>query len=252
MTTKAFDTFFRDLLDIERFQNFDSSLNGLQVDNDGADVNIVAFAVDASLETFKRALSVGAGMLFVHHGLLWGKRERFTGLLRERLAFLIKHNIALYAVHLPLDQNPTLGNNAVLARLLNVDSPKPFGWYHGVQIGYTGRLSSELTVDEAVQRISYLNRPPLNVYPFGVQKNRTVAIISGGAAFEAQQALEEAVDLYITGEMNHAVYHMVLEGKLNMIAGGHYNTETWGVRAVMDSCVQLPIRTEFIDVPTGL
>jgi len=65
--------------------------------------------------------------------------------------------------------------------------------------------------------------------------------------------MEEGIDLYVTGESSHAVYHAALEGRMNIIAGGHYSTEVWGVRRVMEECVnQLGIDSEFIDIPTGL
>jgi len=61
------------------------------------------------------------------------------------------------------------------------------------------------------------------------------------------------VDLYVTGESSHTVYHDCLEGKLNMIAGGHYSTEVWGVQAVMrHAMAELAIDAEFLDIPTGL
>jgi len=50
----------------------DSSLNGIQVDNDGSAVRKIAFGVDAAMETFEQAAAVNAGLLFVHHGLFWG------------------------------------------------------------------------------------------------------------------------------------------------------------------------------------
>jgi putative NIF3 family GTP cyclohydrolase 1 type 2 len=91
------------------------------------------------------------------------------------------------------------------------------------------------------------------VYPFGVKESRTCAVVSGGAAGEALQAIDEGVDLYVTGETAHEIYPQILEGRLNMIAGGHYATEVWGVRRVMEHCaVQLDVDLEFIDVPTGL
>jgi putative NIF3 family GTP cyclohydrolase 1 type 2 len=38
-----------------------------------------------------------------------------------------------------------------------------------------------------------------------------------------------------------------------MIAGGHYSTEVWGVRRIMENCaVNLNLEAEFIDAPTGL
>ena len=67
------------------------------------------------------------------------------------------------------------------------------------------------------------------------------------------QAIEQGVDLFITGEMAHGVYHDCLEAQINMIAGGHYATETWGVSALMRHCAEeLNIDVEFLDVPTGL
>jgi dinuclear metal center YbgI/SA1388 family protein len=165
----------------------------------------------------------------------------------------LDHNIALYAVHLPLDQHPEAGNNAALAELLGMEELRPFGLYHGHKIGYKGILAQPLTIEEAAQRITFRERPPLGVYPFGPRESRTAAVVSGGAAEEALEAIAEGIDLYVTGETSHSVYHAALEGQLNMIAGGHYSTEVWGVRRVMERCAaELHLETEFIDVPTGL
>ncbi|MDR2178552.1 MAG: Nif3-like dinuclear metal center hexameric protein [Treponema sp.] len=252
-TTRKLDGYFRSLLDIEGFAGIDDSQNGLQVDNDGSETGKIAFAVDANLETFKRAASCGAGLLFVHHGLFWGGSARLTGNHRGRVKFLLDHNIALYAVHLPLDEHPRVGNNAVLAELLGLKDIQPFGLYHGRKIGYKGVLDPPVPVEEAVKRISFLGRPPLGVFPFGADLNRTCAVVSGGAPREALQAIEEGLDLYITGEAGHSVYHELQEARLNMIAGGHHSTEVWGVRRVMERCAaELSVEGEFIDVPTGL
>ena len=252
-TTCTLDNFFRGLLDIDGFKEADSSLNGLQVDNDGSEIKKIAFAVDACLEVFKRAAEAGAHMLFVHHGIFWGTDQRLERHHRERIKFLLDNNLALYAVHLPLDQHPRLGNNAALAELLGIEDPQGFGLYHGRKIGYWGKLTKALTVEEAVKKIGFMNRPPLGIFPFGKKESQSCAVISGGAAMEAFQALEEKVDLYVTGESAHTVYHHALEGHLNIIAGGHYSTEVFGVRRMMDECAKLSgIETEFIDVPTGL
>ena len=252
-TTHKIDVFIRGLLDLEGFKATDSSLNGLQVDNDGSELGKIAFAVDAGLEVFKRAVEAGAGMLFVHHGLFWGPALRLEGGFRERIKFLLDNNLALYGVHLPLDQHPRLGNNAVLSELLGIMDPEPFGLYRGQKIGYKGSLSAPLTVEEAVKKISFMGRPPLGVFPFGKKENLSCAVVSGGGADEAFQAIEEGLDLYITGESSHTVYHPALEGQLNIIAGGHYSTEVWGVRRIMEECAgQLGVDTEFIDLPTGL
>lgn len=247
------DSFFRSFLEIDGFAGADSSLNGIQVDNDGGEIGKIAFAVDASMETFERAAHSGAQMLFVHHGLFWRAPLRLAGNHRRRVQFLLDHNMCLYAAHLPLDQHPQMGNNAALADLLGLENIEPFGLYHGRKIGYKGSFPAPLSIEQAVQKIAFMGRPPLGVYPFGKKENSTCAVVSGGAADEARQAIDEGVDLYISGEMSNSVYHDCLEGKINMIAGGHYSTEVWGVRAVMRHCAgELNIDTEFIDVPTGL
>ncbi|MCL1928114.1 MAG: Nif3-like dinuclear metal center hexameric protein [Treponema sp.] len=251
--TAALDTFFKSILDIEGFAGADSSMNGLQVDNDGCKITKIVFAVDACLESFKRCAAAGGNLLFVHHGIFWGSSLPLKGYHRDRIQFLLDNNIALYAVHLPLDQHPRLGNNAALAELLGIETPEPFGLYHGKKIGYMGKLKKPLTTDEAAKAINFMENNPLGIFPFGKKINENCAVISGGASFEALQALEEGVDLYITGEIGHGTYHPALEGRMNLIAGGHYATEVWGVRRLMAECaVALNIDTEFINIPTGL
>jgi dinuclear metal center YbgI/SA1388 family protein len=252
-TSAKLDSFFRSFLDIEGFAAADNSMNGIQIGNDGGEIGKIAFSVDACLETFERAAEMGAGMIFVHHGLFWGSSLPLAGNHRQRIKCLLDHNICLYAVHLPLDQHPKMGNNAALAELLGLEGIEPFGEYHGKKVGYKGFFPQPLSVDQAAKKIAFSDRPPLGVYPFGKKENKNCAVVSGGMAKGALMALEEGVDLYITGEMSHQIYHECLEGKLNMIAGGHYSTEVWGVRAVMRHCAEeLHIDTVFIDNPTGL
>jgi putative NIF3 family GTP cyclohydrolase 1 type 2 len=93
----------------------------------------------------------------------------------------------------------------------------------------------------------------LSILPFGPEKINRVGIISGGATRELAQALDAELDLYITGEVSHEMYHQALEGRINVIAGGHYNTEVWGVKNLSEKCAgDTGLETEFIDNPTGL
>ncbi|MDR1220212.1 MAG: Nif3-like dinuclear metal center hexameric protein [Treponema sp.] len=251
MTSKKLDSFFKDILAIDAIE--DSSMNGLQVDNDGSDIKKIAFATDACMETFKRAAAVGAGLLFVHHGLFWGKPWALTGAHRERLKFLLDKNIALYAVHLPLDKHPQYGNNMALVRKLGVENPEPFGVYHGQKIGWKGMLSMPISIEDAISRISFMGIPPLSVLRFGTKRMLHVAAVSGGAPEFVKEAAAEGIDLFVTGDSSHTWYHYALESRVNVIAGGHYATEVWGVRAIMDLCAEkLEMDVEFIDVPTGL
>ena len=126
MDLKDFDAWCRGLLAIEALAKVDDSLNGVQVGRSSGPIELVAFAVDACAESIRRAAKAGAQVLFVHHGVFWGRSARVDGGLLERMRLLLDADMALYACHLPLDAHPELGNNAVLARLIGLKDPRPF------------------------------------------------------------------------------------------------------------------------------
>ncbi|HEY9055186.1 MAG TPA: Nif3-like dinuclear metal center hexameric protein [Rectinemataceae bacterium] len=252
MDIRDFDAWCRSFLGIEALSSIDDSLNGIQVGT-LRPIKKAAFAVDACAETMRRAAALGADMLFVHHGLFWGRPERIEGPLLERLKILLGAELGLYACHLPLDMHPEVGNNAVLANRLGLQDRKPFGRYHGVDIGVSGRLPEALDLDEILDKILPGSGKPRAILPSGKARMKTVAIVSGGAPFESLQAIGKGIDLYITGEPSHSVYHLVVESGLDFIAAGHYATEVWGVQAVAAKAAsELGIEAEFIDLPTGL
>ncbi len=253
MTTHDFDRWCRSILEIDALSSIDDSLNGIQVDRGPGALRRVAFAVDACAETIRRAREAGAELLFVHHGLFWGKPARIAGALRERLKMLLDADMALYACHLPLDKHPELGNNAVLARLLGLEGLEPFGGYHGVKLGYKGRFREPVTLEEALLRILPDGSAPRTLIPRGPERLTTAAVMSGGAPFEVFEAIDAGVDLYVTGEGSHSIYHAVLESRTTFLAAGHYATETHGVRALAERlALETGLETRFIDAPTGL
>ncbi len=253
MVLRDLDRYFKGVLSIEENSAFDSSINGLQIGNWEQEVNRIAFAVDSGLEVVERAREWGADMLFVHHGLFWGRQEAIVGQHYNRVKTFLDSNISLYAVHLPLDLHPKLGNNIGIANCLGLNCIEPFGAYKGIKIGVKGVLKKSLTLDEVITRLGILEKDCLRVLRFGKDLVSSIGIVSGGAVFEVFDAINEGLDLYITGDAGHEVYHNCKEAKINMISGGHYNTETFGVRQVADFVSKdLGLETIFIDVPTGL
>jgi len=253
MDTVELDSYFRNILDMDIVNKIDSSMNGFQVNQGKRQINKVAFAVDASMETFKKAVEWNAEVLFVHHGLFWGYPIAVTDSHYERLSFLIKNNISLYAAHLPLDMNPIIGNNFGIAKKLNLENIHPFGSYKGVKIGNAGTLSQIKTIDAILEILEIKKTETLGILPFGNSKISTVAIVSGGATREITQAMEQNIDLYITGDLSHETYHICKEGRINMISAGHYFTETFGPKLMAEKLKRdKAIETVFIDVPTGL
>lgn len=245
--------FLDSVLSIEDTARIDYSLNGLQVGRKELQVEKAAFAVDACMASFRRAAEEGADLLCVHHGLFWGTPLAVIGDHYHRIKFLLDHDIALYAAHLPLDMHAEVGNNAGLADALELHNREPFGLYHGIKIGIKGELGEPADVDSILKRIGLNRDDALGVLDFGTREIKSVGIISGGADKEVSQAIDEGLDLYITGELGHQVYHSCLESGINLIAGGHYHTETFGVKKLMQSVqTEFEIDTVFVDVPTGL
>jgi dinuclear metal center YbgI/SA1388 family protein len=230
----------------------DSSNNGLQVG--GADqVTRLAFAVDASLATFKAARSAGAQMLVVHHGLFWSKPIMVTGIHLRRLQTLLDAGLSLYAAHLPLDFHERVGNSATLARWLKLEGVEPFGDYKGHTPGFAGRLSKPCSLEQfAAQVEQSLGEPVLRIWPFGPGTVQTVGIVSGGAGPMVNQAADAGVDVYLTGEVSHAAYHDAQELGVNVVYGGHYGTETAGLKSLAEHLSDhFGLETIFLDLSTG-
>jgi dinuclear metal center YbgI/SA1388 family protein len=230
----------------------DQSLNGLQVAGERP-VRTVALAVDACLDVFQAAEKAGADLLIVHHGLFWGHPERLVGTSYQRLRFLFKNGMGLYASHLPLDLHPRLGNNALLARSLGLTRLKPFGLYHGLRIGFGGVWPRPLSLADVGRRLARITGEPPKLLAFGSSRIRRGAVVSGGAGDLALEAGQENYDVFITGEISHQVYHPSKELGISVVAGGHYSTETFGVRALGDLLKKtFNIRPVFLRFPTNL
>ncbi len=241
-----------DYLHVNEFAQTDSALNGLQIARAETEVKRIAFAVDACKASFERAVQQNADMLFVHHGIFWGKPLAITGMHFDRVSYAIKHDLALYAAHLPLDAHPVVGNNAAIADALGLQDRTPFGRYHGVDIGVRGVLHTPLMLHEIQSKLGFPSDS--TILPFGRRERITsVAIVSGGAAMSVEEAIDQSIDLFITGEAIHQIYHICQENNIHFLAGGHYATEVFGPRALADYIhKELGIDTNFIDLPTGL
>jgi dinuclear metal center YbgI/SA1388 family protein len=231
----------------------DASRNGLQVEGPG-EIKRVAFAVDACLASFKQAVLEEVQLLVVHHGLFWSEPQRVVGPHFRRLQTLIEGRCGLYAVHLPLDAHPEVGNNAEMARLLRLADTRAFGTYHRLDIGVAGVLEPPLDIPTLIGRvIEALGTPPIRVLDHGPDEIRTVGCVSGGAASMMDQAATEELDAYITGETSHTFFHQAAERGLNVVFAGHYATETLGVKALARHLEdRFGVETVFLHIPTGV
>lgn len=182
----------------------DVSNNGVQIARRREEVTTVAFAVDASVKAVEAAVTAGAELLVVHHGISWGGGiKRLEGGVYEVVKAAMDADLALYACHLPLDAHPKLGNNAGLAKLFELKNLKPAFNYHGNVIGF-----------------------------IGTSNGKTIGVCSGGAGSFAEDAKRLGCDLYVTGEADWGEVIAAENCGMEMRCLGHYATEVHGVRSV--------------------
>jgi dinuclear metal center YbgI/SA1388 family protein len=238
------------LLRISEMQDYERAANGLQVENRGR-VTRIAAAVDASLATVRLAVAAKADLLIVHHGLFWGPAHPWTGKRRELLRLLFEHDLAVYSSHLPLDAHPRLGNNAQLCAALGLRKLRPFFLDHGQPIGF--RSETKLSRADLASRLQQATGARPLLIPGGLEVCRRIGVVTGGAGGDLKRAADEGVDTFVTGEGPHWTYALAEDLGLNVLYGGHYATETFGVKALaarLSAKFKLP--WSFLEHPTGL
>ena len=227
------------------------ALNGLQVENNGQ-VTKVALAVDGSQKTIEAAIAAGADLLILHHGIYWCGLIPMTGWFRKKICTCLEHNLAVYGAHLPLDMHPELGNNAEIAAALGLTDCSPEVNYKGTLIGQSGEFCG--TVGELRAKFAEICGGEVTGYVTNADAPAgRVAVCSGGAGDSVYEMHAKGYGTYLTGEENHWVVNAAEDCGINILFGGHYNTETFGVKALgrlLEQEFGLP--TVFIDNPTGM
>jgi dinuclear metal center YbgI/SA1388 family protein len=239
-----------DFLRIREIGDWDNALNGLQIENAGG-VTKIGASVDVSTRVLAAAAKQNVDLLIVHHGLFWPGLQPVTGVLRRQLELAFENNIALYSAHLPLDLHRQVGNNAQLAAALGLKSNQPFFEEKGQLIGVKTRVS--LPCDELDRKLQKVLSGPVKAFIFGPKKTGTIGIITGGAGSEIYKAAQEGIDTFITGEAPHWAAVAAEELGMNLLLGGHYATEVFGVKALAAHLSKrFKIPWTFIDCPTGM
>jgi dinuclear metal center YbgI/SA1388 family protein len=230
--------------------DYPGAWNGLQVENSGR-VRRVGAAVDACGWTIERAVEQGIDLLLVHHGLFWSGVQPVTGPTRRKIKTALDGDLAIYSSHLPLDLHPVVGNSVLLSRALELKRCVPFFQAKGQAIGFKSRTA--LPLAEVARRLERVLGSAPHLAPGGPRMTTCIGVVTGSAGGEVAQAAAEGVDTFITGEGPHHSYTLAEELGVNIFYGGHYATETFGVKALAaDVARRFRLPWEFIDHPTGL
>lgn len=231
----------------------DSSWNGLQFEGK-SEVKKALFAVDASIETFKKAASIKSDIVIVHHGNFWKNNDpSINSWNKKRIDILYKNDISLYACHLPLDRHIEVGNNAQILKLIGAVPKDEFMMHKGKNIGWIGTIENSKSINEIERVLEKSLNAECKTLSFGKKEIKRVAICSGGGSYGGfYEALDKGADLYITGDTAE-VFYTAKDAGINVIFAGHHATETIGLQA-LQKVIQKKFNLEcvFIDMPTGL
>ncbi len=231
MLLKDLRDYIASLLQTERFRDY--CPNGLQVEGK-AGIRRIATGVTASQCLLRAATEWGADAILVHHGYFWRNEDAaVTGIKKQRIAHLLKHDISLLAYHLPLDAHAELGNNTQLGLHLEFIEQGRFGEQ---DIACFGALKKPLTPPELSASIAqHLQRTPQII---GANENRNkqniqrIAWCTGAAQNYFEAAVELGVDAFLTGEISEQNVHVAHETGVVFIAAGHHATERYGIQAL--------------------
>jgi len=260
------------ILKTKKFRDYPGARNGLQVTH-GRQVKKIGWAVDADMESIRKAGKEKVDFLVVHHGLFWGSSALDLKIRIKRIREAKRLGVAIYSSHLPLDAHPELGNSIGLLRALGLEKwkRKGFGKTMGREIGYRVE-GGEIRRSELVRRLALLrfyhagrvgsfeglesatllrfgraghmgsfeglkNIKDLKVRGYesvkvdrsGPEICRRIGIVTGGFG-DLDQVVKAGLDTLITGEADYPTEVKARELGLNLILGGHRETEVFGVR----------------------
>jgi dinuclear metal center YbgI/SA1388 family protein len=240
-----------ELLDINSFTDYGP--NGLQVPG-AEDVSMVVTGVSAQRELFERAAEAGAQLVLCHHGLFWDFHPRAIGpAMKARLKTLFDADISLAAYHLPLDAHPEVGNNALICELLGLERSEPLAEFKGRAIGVVGRSPEGIPFAELRRRCAEAFGQEPFVWDAGPETVHSVGVVSGGAQGAFHEAIAHGVDAFLTGETAEHVMAEAREAGVHYIAGGHYATETFGIRRLGDLVAdRFGVEHRFVDIPNPI
>ena len=216
------------ILETKKVRDYPGAKNGLQVSHNKP-VKKVGWAVDADIESIRKAGKEKVGFLIVHHGLFWGRSALDRKIRAKRIRVAKRLGVAIYSSHLPLDAHPELGNSIGLLRALGLGDSKrkPFGVAMGRAIGWKVE-GSRWKLRDLVNRMSRVTGRKAAVLGRGPKICRKIGIVTGGFG-DLDQVVKAQLDTLITGEADYPTEVKAKELGINLILGGHRETEVLGV-----------------------
>jgi putative NIF3 family GTP cyclohydrolase 1 type 2 len=119
-----------------------------------------------------------------------------------------------------------------------------------LELGYGGRLDQPLGLEELTARLRAATGREPQVFDGGPEQIERAAVITGGAARLFPQVAALGYEAFVTGEPSEPTLHAARELGAHFLAGGHYATETFGIKALADRlAARFDLDWVFVDLP---
>jgi dinuclear metal center YbgI/SA1388 family protein len=240
----SLESYCNELLQVEEFNDY--CPNGLQVEA-VQQVEKLMLGVTACQALIEAAEDWGADALLVHHGYFWkGEGLSLRGLKANRVGALFRQRTALLAYHLPLDAHAEYGNNRQLGEQLGLLPAAPLP---DRSLIWQTTLAEPISPQALAQCIGdSLDRRPAHIAPDDRVLTR-IGWCTGAAQGYIEQAAEQGLDAYISGEISEQTVHLARELGIHYFAAGHHATERYGVQALGKHLAEkFALEYRFVDV----
>lgn len=201
---------------------------GLHFGRLDAKVNHVIISLDIRPNVVQEAIDKGIDTIIVHHPPLFKAIQRFD-LNKPEIAMyaeLIKHDINVFAMHTNFDAAHN-GMNDWLAQqlgLLDIESLVSHEETENPGIGRVGRLEVPLTRNDLLNFLkeTYQRQQLVVIEKEEKESYQKVGIVGGAGSSFLSAALENEVDVFITGDVTYHQGHDFYEAGFMTIDAGHY------------------------------
>lgn len=225
-------------LKVKQQENWDNS--GLQIGNFNGDIKKIMLILDLDKEAVRYAIDKKIDLIITHHPFIFNniKSIDYNTYDGKLIRDLIINNINVYSMHTSLDM-AEYGVNYELACKLGL---KSFDILHIINendgSGYGGIANIK-----PINIIEYANyvKTSLNcnaIKLFCDNEKRIIKKIAfcGGSGSEfILDAINNGVDLYITGDIKYHQAQDALKNNLYIIDAGHYYTEYYTLKKVQNT-----------------
>lgn len=214
------------LAPFESAEDFDNV--GLLMGDPSAEVSGVLFALDATCEAAREAISSGTQLLVTHHPLIFTPLRRidYTSPQGRTFLALAEGRVNLIAVHTNWDK-ATGGVSDALANALELTDARRVDDYLRL-----GALPSPMDQNELLRFITdKLNVAP-RMYGSANAPILQAAVAAGAYGEAAANAYLQGAQAYITGEIKHHELMDACARGLVVYEAGHYATEVPGIAAL--------------------